>query len=140
MIVMNIAVSRQDGVFIFTPDGRLDGHGSGIFDDTIQSAFHDDDSAAVVNLSSVEYLSSAGIRTLLTLAKEVKRRGSIMALAGVQEYPLKVLKMAVFHPVFRIVSTVEEALLVCGKDGIALSLIDELSASSEKRTQRDDHG
>ncbi len=132
MITMNIAISRHEGVVVFAPNGRLDGHGSGIFDEAIQSSFHDDDSAAVVDLSSVEYLSSAGIRTLLALAKEVKRRGGVMALTGVQEYPLKVLKMAGFHSVFMIVSTVKEGLLACEKDGIALSLIDELSAPSEK--------
>lgn len=129
---MNVSVSRHDGVLVFAPDGRLDGHGARILEEAIQSAFHDDDSAAVVDMSSVEYLSSAGIRVLLALAKEVKRRGGVMALAGVQEYPLKVLKMAGFHSIFSIVPGVEEAVRICEKGEIGLSLIDELTIPTVK--------
>lgn len=128
--IMQITVTRNDGILVFVLDGRLDGHGAGILEDAIRSAFHDDDTAATVDMSSVGYLSSAGIRTLLTLAKEVKRRGGVMALVGVQEYPLKVLKMAGFQSIFSIVPTVEEAIRICGKGDVALSLIDELSLPS----------
>jgi anti-anti-sigma factor len=128
MITMDVRVSRRDGVLVFVLDGRLDGHGSGILGDAIKSSFHDDDRAAAVDMSSVEYLSSSGIRILLTLAKEVKRRGGVMALAGVRDYPLKVLKMAGFHSVFSIVQTIDDAIRICGKGEMTLSLIDELSS------------
>ncbi len=132
LIMMHVDVSRNEGVLVFTLEGRLDGHGAGILEEVVRSAFHDDDTSAALDMTAVAYLSSAGIRSLLTLSKEVKRRGGVMALAGVQEYPLKVLKMAGFHSIFSITPTVEEAVRISGKGGIALSLIDELTTPSVK--------
>jgi anti-anti-sigma factor len=67
-----------------------------------KDALSDDDKDLVIDLAGSSYLSSGGIRVFNGLKKEMKRRGGRFALAGVGEYPKKVLDMAGFSSVFDI--------------------------------------
>ncbi len=113
---MEIRTSRKDcSVLVFSLEGRLDGQGSGELDAARRRELGDDDRAAVVDMRGVPYLSSAGIRSLLALAKELKRRNGILAIAGATEYPVKVLDMAGFLSVFPLYPSVDEAVAACVK-------------------------
>ncbi|MBM3143770.1 MAG: STAS domain-containing protein [Chloroflexi bacterium] len=69
-----------------------------------------DHTRLVADLSQVEYLSSAGLRVLLSAMKSTRQRGGDLYLAGLQENVRQVLDLAGFTSIFKIFSTVEEAL------------------------------
>ncbi|MEW6405846.1 MAG: STAS domain-containing protein [Chloroflexota bacterium] len=64
----------------------------------------------VANLSQVEYLSSAGLRVLLSALKSARQRGGDLYLARLQENVRQVLDLAGFTSIFKIFPTVEDAV------------------------------
>ncbi|HQC11964.1 MAG TPA: STAS domain-containing protein [Methanoregulaceae archaeon] len=110
---MEVTTRRHEGILTFTCNGRLDGFGSGILERSIRDALGDDDRSIVVDLDSVDYLSSAGIRVLLANSKALKKRGGMLALTRVQKYPSQVLDMAGFSSVFPRYPSIGEAVRAC---------------------------
>ena len=69
--------------------------------------------AAVVDLSDVDYISSAGLRLLLNLFKKLQQAGGTMALAGTKAYCQKVIELAGFGGIFPMFEQVAEATAFC---------------------------
>ena len=126
-IHMELQTERRDGILTFAIQGRLDGYGAGQLSDAVQASLQDDDRSIVFDLTGLSYLSSAGIRVLLAVKKQLKERSGILALAGMQEYPRNVLDMAGVAPVFSIYAGVEEAVAACRRPQDSLSVISELA-------------
>jgi anti-anti-sigma factor len=63
----------------------------------------------ILDLSAVDLLTSAGIRTLLLVAKAVSRRGGKMALLGASANVRKVLEIANLLEMIPIHQSLEEA-------------------------------
>lgn len=97
---MEARSEKKDGVVLLHVSGRLDAFGAQQMDHWAKDALADDDKDLVIEMSGSDYLSSGGIRSFNGLKKEMKRRGGRFALAGVGEYPKKVLDMAGFSTVF----------------------------------------
>jgi anti-anti-sigma factor len=97
---MEARSEKKDGVVLLYVSGRLDAFGAQQMEHWAKDALSDDDKDLVIDLTGSEYLSSGGIRVFNSLKKEMKRRGGRFALAGVSEYPKKVLDMAGFTSVF----------------------------------------
>ncbi|MGA2698622.1 MAG: STAS domain-containing protein [Methanoregula sp.] len=107
---MDAKSERKEGVLVFFINGRLDAFGAQQLDEWIKGALHDDDKELVLDLSGSTYLSSGGLRTFNVLKKEMKRRSGRFALAGVGEYPKKVLDMAGFTTILEIFPTTDAAV------------------------------
>jgi len=130
---MEIAERKESGVVVLVCRGRLDGHGAAILEQAAKEALHDDDRSLVLDIKEVPYLSSAGIRVMLSLQKRLRERGGKVALAGTGDFPRKVLDMAGFLSIFPNFSTVEEAVRVFGRaEERALLLTDLRSPFVEK--------
>ena len=71
---MEINFERSDGVMYAVVDGRLDGETSDSFRDGVLGGLSDVDEVVVVDMSSVGYVSSAGLQTFLVLAKSLRRQ------------------------------------------------------------------
>ena len=63
----------------------------------------------VLDLSQVEYVSSAGLKAFLTVAKHADAQGGAMALCGLQEPVERVFRMAGFDAFLELCATREEA-------------------------------
>jgi anti-anti-sigma factor len=127
---MEIQTERKDDALIFHLTGRLDGQGSAQLDTITRHNLGDDDKSVVVDMAGVPYLSSAGIRILLFLTKELKRRKGILTIAGAGAYPLKVLDTAGFLSIFNLYPTVDEAVQACRKAAGRPLFIEDLSHPS----------
>ena len=97
---MEARSEKKDGVVLLFVSGRLDAFGAQQMEHWARDALSDDDHDLVIDLAGSSYLSSGGIRVFNALKKEMKRRGGRFVLAGVGEYPKKVLDMAGFSTVF----------------------------------------
>lgn len=107
---MNIEQHLQDGVTVLTIVGRLDGNTSGQLEASFLQAVEQGASRFVFNLSSLEYVSSAGLRSLLLAAKKVKPIQGKLVLAHMNEHVKEVFDMSGFSAIFTICATEEEAL------------------------------
>jgi len=77
----------------------------------------------IIDLSQCNYLSSTGIRTLLSGYKQMKTKGGILLLCNLQSEVFQVIEMVGLHNIFTIVATVNEAVDLIEKDGGAKVLM-----------------
>jgi len=64
----------------------------------------------VIELSRVDYLSSAGLRVLLGAAKEARRQDGDLRLAAVEDHILEILEMAGFTSIMKHYPTIDAAV------------------------------
>ena len=64
----------------------------------------------VVNLIGVEFMSSAGLRTLLGAVKEARSQGGDLRITSTNPGIDKVLKMSGFHNIAKVFSSQDEAV------------------------------
>ncbi len=90
---MEIATRTEGAVTLLTIKGRLDAAGAADFqkrqDEVVPRAAR----GLVLDFSGVNYLSSAGVRVLLTLRKQLQARHGVLAIAALQPYCREVLEM-----------------------------------------------
>jgi anti-anti-sigma factor len=96
---MTITEDRSRGVVVVAP---LDAH-------LVELSKAGND-RVVVDLSGVDYISSAGLRVMLTLAKRVRDRKGALALTGLEDAVRQVFELAGFLPLFRIEATRDAAV------------------------------
>ncbi len=74
---MNVRHRRGPGEIVFWLEGEIDLANAAVVDEEIRTAL-DDDSRIVIDMSLTDYIDSAGLRLLFTLAKSVGDRLSIV--------------------------------------------------------------
>ena len=80
------------------------------------SALVDDgEKRLVIDLKDLEYISSAGLRSLLALAKRLKEKQGNMVFANLQGQVTEVFKVVGFYSLFTICDSVTDALDRLGK-------------------------
>lgn len=80
--MLNVSVDHDGSLPVVHLAGRFDGHGATEFEEATRELHGADCAFWVLDLSAVEYLSSAGIRGLLSAEKALRARGGRLVLAG----------------------------------------------------------
>jgi anti-sigma B factor antagonist len=86
----------------YTLAGRLDGFTSAAHEAELKALLAGDASSVTIDLSQLEYVSSAGLRVLLMTAKMAKAKGGAVVLASPTSVVLDVLKISGFDKIFEI--------------------------------------
>jgi len=106
---MEITASEQSSATLVKITGSMDAltcdETQAFFDTQINST----QVRLVVDLSRVDYLSSAGLRVLLSALKSARQRGGDLYLVGVQDSVHQVLALAGFVSIFKIFPMATEA-------------------------------
>lgn len=106
---MEVEVTRAEVTVVVAVDGRVDAYTAPELEASIQAALGDRD-ALVIDLSATDYISSAGLRVLITLAKRARAGELRMCLCGLQEPVREVFDIAGFTVLFDLAATRDEAL------------------------------
>lgn len=80
--MINMQTGEQDGVKILTLSGRLDGDGSIRLHDRINEEIDYDKDSLLLDMSEVEYISSAGLRVLILAARTIKNEFGLCNLTS----------------------------------------------------------
>src|SRR5436190_23497010 len=88
---MTVALSQDRSVPILSVQGRLDARGADAFDE-IWKTVPPEASHAVLDLSEVGYLSSIGIRSLISAEKSLRERHGRAILVGLSPFVARVLE------------------------------------------------
>jgi len=92
-------------------NGRVDGNTAPTFELAIRKAQDKGHFKLVLNMAAVSYMSSAGLRILISSSREArKHRGGDVRLAAVSERIAEVLDLAGLTPLFQIYDTESEAI------------------------------
>ena len=107
---MEIATRKAGGAMVVSVTGRIDAVTAPEFEKGLSALMADGDHLLVLNLNGLEYISSAGLRSILITAKQLKAKDGKMLFAGLKGPVKDVFKISGFGSLFKIFETEEEAL------------------------------
>ena len=107
---MEVKVDKINGVDVVAVSGRLDASSTPVFDEKMKEVLSKNPAKVAVSLKELEYVSSAGLRSFLAAAKEIKKSEGKLAFIEPTEAVLKVLKMSGMTTVLKIYNSLDEAL------------------------------
>ncbi len=106
---MTILSSKNAGMLIVMPTGRLGTHASTEADKLITTAIGAGDTRILVDFSKTDYISSAGLRVLLKATKHLKQVGGAFGLCNANEQIREVLEISGFATIMHCFATLEDA-------------------------------
>lgn len=107
---MEIENVNTNGVQVLAVSGRVDGSNATQFESGIRDSLAENSKGLVLDLSLVEFISSAGLRAILLTARELKERRTQFALCAVPEPVKKVLKIAGFLRLMDVIESRQRAV------------------------------
>jgi anti-sigma B factor antagonist len=108
---VDIGERRQVNILVLAPVGRMDNLTSAAFQARLLAAVTSSSADVVVDLSGVEYISSAGLRALMTASRQ-KPSERRLAVARLNEVVREIFAISRFSHVVPVFATVEEASTV----------------------------
>jgi anti-sigma B factor antagonist len=107
---MNIAEQERDGISVFELEGRIDTQGAEEMDRALQAAIAEGKHKMILDLSAVNYISSAGLRTLADVLTQNREHEGDLKLVGLNQKVLRVLHIIGFDKFFAIYEATDAAL------------------------------
>lgn len=107
---MQITTEELKRVTLFVVTGRVDSTNATELGEALNAAIEAGRTLLVADLSGVEYMSSAGLRELVTALKKVKRGTGDLRLAAPSERVRDVLDLAGLDSIFEIYDSQVEAV------------------------------
>lgn len=107
---MQLVESRQGGALVVALEGRLDSASCSNFEKTMIAHLDAGAKHIVLDLSKLEYVSSAGLRSMLVAAKKSAGASSRIAVSGLTGNVLQVFEIAGFRSYFTVFPSAEEAV------------------------------
>ena len=112
---MNIELEEIDGVSVATLFGELDGRTAPLVQEKLM-ALPSPGGKALLDMSGVAYISSAGLRALLMLYRRMAADNGRVALVGLTEAIKDVMTVTGFLEFFDDYDTLEEGLAALRSD------------------------
>ena len=107
---MEITQRVEGDVTVFVPDGRIDTLAADEMDQALQAAVAGGSHKIVVDMSKVEYISSAGLRSLAAMLVRCRDEGGDMKLAALNERVTRVFNIVGFDLLMSLHDTPEAAI------------------------------
>ena len=107
---MGVEAERSNGTVIATAHGRIDSSNSREFHSGLEAALGADDAALVLDFGKVSYISSAGIRVILLMVKNLQQTDVKFVLCSMSDSIREVFKISGFDKIIQIHGSRSEAL------------------------------
>ncbi len=109
-IGLTIETEEKPPVTLLRLDGRLDATSAPNLEAELNTHLEKEGSKLLLDFSRIDYLSSAGMRLLLSATKKAKSAGGVIAFCSLNDDVMEIIKMAGFERILQIYSTELEAL------------------------------
>lgn len=107
---MDLNESREGPITVIAVAGRLDSASASVLDARLASVLAPPAGRLLIELSDLEYISSAGFRVLLVAARRARETEGRVVLSGVAGQVGQLFEVGGFLKLFRIFGTRDEAL------------------------------
>jgi len=110
---MELPPRRFDTAVVVAPTGRIDQSNVDAFQGALAPYLQtcaEGQQQVVLDLSGLEYISSAGLRVLMLAAKQSKAQKGILLLTGLQPLVKEILEISKFTTVLTILPSLRDAL------------------------------
>jgi serine/threonine-protein kinase RsbW len=105
-----IGLEQRRGVSVVTPQGRMDAALALVLEQVLLDLIEAGRSHLVVDMKDVTYISSPGLKTLVTAWRAAREHGGDLLLCSLVERVMGIFEMVGFTRVFRIVDDCAEAV------------------------------
>ena len=107
---MDITTKNEDKALIVSVSGRMDAVTATDFENALTEFISQGNSSLVIDFSDLDYISSAGLRSILGTAKKMKGMEGKLFLANLKEVVKEVFDISGFSAIIPIYDSVETAL------------------------------
>lgn len=107
---MDISCTLSNNRALVGLAGRMDAITAPEFEKYCDSLIQQGTTAVVADMSALEYISSAGLRSILSSAKKLRAAGGGLSFCGLTGMVDEVFRVSGFLKMFRIFTSAEEAL------------------------------
>ena len=107
---MSCSETNLGNAVVIKASGRIDLTTADSFKDSILAALAAAKASLIIDLSGVEYISSAGLRSLMTGFKASKGQNKAFAVAALQPLVLEIFTISRFNSVFPVFETLRKAV------------------------------
>lgn len=111
---MQITTESENGVLIAEVRGRIDGTNAGEFERAVLGAAGESEGAIVLDCENLSYISSAGLRAVLLIAKGLAQRNVAFALCSLSGSVKEVFEVSGFDRIIATLGSRTEALGAVG--------------------------
>ena len=106
---MNLTDSKLGKAAVVEVTGRMDASSSPVFEAHCDKLIAKGETVFVLDFEDLEYLSSAGLRSILTILKKVKPRGGKVVICGAKGTAKEIFDISGFSSMFPMTDTLEDA-------------------------------
>ena len=107
---MTIIQKEKNGIMELSISGRLDAVSAVEADKDFNSVIDDGHKNLLVDLTALDYISSAGLRVLLVVAKRIQQSNGKVVLCALSANVKEVFEISGFSSIFGIFPTSDEAI------------------------------
>jgi anti-sigma B factor antagonist len=107
---MEISINRDNAAVVISIKGRMDAVTSPDFQRSLEDLVKQGERRLIVDCAALDYISSAGLRSILIISKALKEAQGRLALFGLNEMVREVFDISGFSSVIPIHETLDHAL------------------------------
>ncbi len=107
---MDLNTEKSNGILIAAPEGRIDGINALQFQQALNGKIDDSLSGVVIDMSDLNYVSSAGLRAVLLISKALQQREARLVLCALQAPIREVFQISGFDQIIDISEDREAAI------------------------------
>lgn len=107
---MDMEQKKAGDVYILVLSGRLDAYSSNKLEEEVNILIDRDCQDLVVNFEGVDYISSSGLRVMLSAVKKLRKKEGDVKLSCLTPYVKEVFDISGFTQLFEIHDQEEEAI------------------------------
>ena len=107
---MDITHLKEGAITIVTVNGRLDAATAPVADKTIKKILVGDCLRMLFDLSTLDYLSSSGLKVILGAAKELKRKGGQIVLCSLPKFVKEIFEVSGINSLIPITESLESGV------------------------------
>jgi anti-sigma B factor antagonist len=107
---MEIIEAKQNDITIIALTGRLDTLSSSSLEDKLLDTINKNQSKMIIDFSQLDFISSSGLRVLLTAGKQMKSAQGKLVLCSLKDHVKEVFDVAGFSMLFKMFSSREESI------------------------------
>jgi anti-anti-sigma factor len=110
LLAMEINLKKERNTIIIAVKGRMDAVCATDFDQALEEQIRTGENQFILDFSSLEYISSAGLQCILAVAKNLEAKEGRIVLAALRGTVNEVFEISGFNTMFSIFESVEDAL------------------------------
>ncbi|HEY5083455.1 MAG TPA: STAS domain-containing protein [Rhizomicrobium sp.] len=111
--------TRAGDALVAAATGRIDLSNADSFRDALSASLARAKTALILDLSGVDYISSAGLRALMIVHKAAKAADKGLGIAGLNPLVHEIFKISRFDTVFALFDNVRDAVAKLAPDSLS---------------------